>query len=574
MKFRGVNIRRRIPLGSGLRVTSLSLCVLMGFMKHAVCFTIQLFLLTFLKAGAAPFKGQKFAVSGPSPHLPAVVREIYQAGGNIFDGAVASALSLAVTHPYYVSFGSGGFALLKSRGKTRALDFRERAPQNTGPDFYVTRGLSSRVGGAAVGVPGFLAGLWHIHKEYGKLPWHRLTAPALRLAQKGFSVSGDYVEITSKQKKKLNPSALAIFFKKKGAFRPGDILKQPRLALAFKRIRKNPLRAFYGGPLGRDVVSAVTKNKGVMTEADLKNYQVRWFEPVSVSFQGYQIYSMPLPSSGGLILSRALKLIEIKQLHEKALYSVEELHLLGEILARAFRPRNLMGDPENFSEGIPDWLSEGELNKLSRTISSKEARRLKPLKESGETTHISLMDHKGEAASVTLTLNGFYGSGLATEKYGIVLNNQMDDFTTVPGKANMYGMIQGRKNRVMGGRAPLSSMTPLIAERKGKTVLALGGAGGPMIISAVLQTLYRHIAGKLNIEQAIQAPRIHHQFLPRELFVEEKRFSPEIILQLKMKGHKIRYRKHIAQIFGVAVDQKGRLSAGHETRREGFSGGH
>ena len=546
----------------------------MGVMKRIKYFIIWFFLLTLFKTGAVPFKGQKVAVSGPSPHLPAVVREIYQSGGNVFDGAVASALSLAVTHPYYVSFGSGGFALLKSRGKVRALDFRERAPQNMGPDFYVSRGLSSRVGGAAVGVPGFLAGLWHIHKEYGKLPWHSLTAPALRLAQKGFPVSGDYVEITLKQKKKFNPTALEIFFKKKGAFLPGDILKQPRLARAFKRIRKNPLQAFYRGPLGRDVVSAVTKNKGVMTEEDLKNYRVRWFDPVSVSFQGYQIHSMPLPSSGGLILSRALKLMEKRQLHKKALYSVEELHLLGEILARAFRPRSLMGDPENFPKGIPDWLSEEELNRLNRTLSPAEVRRLKPLKESGETTHISLMNYKGEAVALTLTLNGFYGSGLTTEKYGIVLNNQMDDFTTVPGQANMYGMIQGRKNRVRGGRAPLSSMTPIIVERKGKTVLALGGAGGPMIISAVLQTLYRHIVGNLNIAQAIQAPRIHHQFLPKELFVEEKRFSPEIILQLKMKGHKIRYRKHIACIFGVAVDQKGWLSAGHEIRREGFAGGY
>ena len=344
---------------------------------------------------------------------------------------------------------------------------------------------------------------------------------------------------------------------------------------ALKLIQRSPLKSFYGGPLGRDVVSTVTKNKGVMTEKDLKSYQVRWLKPLSVSFRGHQIYSMPLPSSGGLILARALKLIEKQKLYKKPLYSVEELHLLGEIMARAFQPRNLMGDPDNFEGSIPNWLSEENLEELNRTLSLTKVHHLSPLKESMETTHISLMNNKGEAVAMTLTLNGFYGSGLVTEKYGFVLNNQMDDFTTLLGKANMYGVIQGRNNQVKGGRTPLSSMTPVIVEQKGKTILSLGGAGGPMIINGVLQTLYRYIAGGLNIDQAIQAPRIHHQFIPRHLFVEEKRFSPDIILQLKMKGHKVRYRDHIARVFGVALDRKnGWLSAGQETRRESFAGGY
>ena len=491
------------------------------------------------------------------------------------DASIACALSLTVTHPYYVSLGAGGFALLKQKGKIEAIDFREKAPQSMGPDFYVTKGLSSQTGGAAVGVPGFLAGLWSLHKKHGKLPWPRLVAPAIQLAKKGFPVSGDWSEITLKKKKNLNSTGQLIFFRKKTSYLPGDTFKYPQMVKALKLVQRSPLKSFYGGPLGRDVVHTTTKNKGVMTEEDLKNYQVRWLNPVSVSFRHHQIYSMPLPSSGGLILARALKLIEKQKLYKKPLYSVEELHLLGEIMARAFRPRNLMGDPDNFKGSIPNWLSEENLKKLNQTLSPAQVHYLNPLKESMETTHISLMNNKGDAVAMTITLNGFYGSGLVTEKYGIVLNNQMDDFTTLPGKANMYGVIQGRKNQVKGGRTPLSSMTPVIVEHKGKTILSLGGAGGPMIINGVLQTLYRYIANKLNIDQAIQAPRIHHQFIPRHLFVEEKRFSSDIIIQLKMKGHKIRYRDHIARVFGVALDRKnGWLSAGHETRRESFAGGY
>ena len=416
-------------------------------------------------------------MSGPSPYLSSIVKTIHQSGGNIIDAATACALSLTVTHPYYVSLGAGGFALIKKKGKVWAIDFREKAPQNMKPDFYVTQGLSSQTGGAAVGVPGFLAGLWSLHKKHGKLSWPRLVTPALQLAKKGFPVSGNWSEITLKKKKNFNSTGQLVFLRKKTTYLPGDTFKYAKMVKALKLVQKSPLKSFYGGPLGRDVVSTVIKNKGVMTVEDLKSYQVRWLEPVTVSFRGHQVYSMPLPSSGGLILARALNLIEKQKLHEKPLYSVEELHLLGEILARAFRPRNLMGDPNNFEGSLPNWLSEENLKELNRTLSPTRVHHLNPLKEPMETTHISLMNNKGEAVAMTLTLNGFYGSGLVTEKYGIVLNNQMDDFTTLSGKANMYGVIQGRKNQVKGGRTPLSSMTPVIVEHKGKTILALVWGG-------------------------------------------------------------------------------------------------
>ncbi len=547
-------------------------------------------------AGAEPFEGREAVVSGPSPYCPGIVRDVFQLGGNLADMAAACAMSLAVTHPYYVSLGAGGFALIKMEGETQALDFRETAPRAMGPDFYAASGLSSRKGGASVGVPGFAAGIKALHKRHGRLPWTKILQPAFELAKKGFPVSGDWVRITNKARKRFGPAGQKLFFRGGRALRPNEIFKQPRLAKAIALLQKKGPAALKSGPLGSDIIRAVRQSQGVMDKEDLKSYQVRWLKPVSVSFRGHQIHSMPLPSSGGIVLSRALKLIERQSLHKQPLLSGGELHLLAEIMSRAFRPRSLMGDFAGSGAENPDskkgpqparfsgWISEAAIEEASRSISPKKAIRLPPLKmsavppggEPGETTHISLMDKKGRAIAMTITLNGFYGSYLVTGEYGITLNNQMDDFSALPGKPNMYGLVQGRGNEVQGGRRPLSSMTPMIAERGGRAVLALGGAGGPTIITGVLQTLYRHLAHGMDIAQAIQSPRIHHQFLPRQLFAESKRFSPEVMLYLKSLGHQIKYRDYIAQVFAASLreDQAAaRLFASHETRREGSSGG-
>ena len=522
---------------------------------------------------AIPFEGTKFVISGPSPHSPTVAKWIFKRGGNIADMAVGAALALSVTHPYYVSLGSGGFALVKIDSSIEALDFREVAPDKIQPDFFEKSGLSSQEGGASVGVPGFVAGLVELHKKHGRLPWPQVLQPAILLAEKGFPVSGDWVSISKKSKEKFNSAGKEIFFKKGQSYKPNEVFKQARLTKALKLLQKKKRRAFYNGAIGRDIVSAVKKQKGLLTEGDLKKYRVRWLKPVSVSFKGYKVHSMPLPSSGGVILSRALKLIKKQKLHKKELYSLDELHLLAEIMARAFLPRSLMGDSRFTKVREGDWLSDPIIEDINKTIFFKKTRRLPPLKESEETTHISLIDSHGNAVAMTLTLNGFYGSRIVSPKYGIVLNNQMDDFTTFPDKANMFGLIQGKNNSAQGGKRPLSSMTPTIVEKNTRTIMVLGGAGGPAIITSVLQTLYRHLVNKLDLEQAILAPRIHHQFLPRQLFIENKRLNPELIIELKLRGHKIRFRNYIAQVFAVAKNPEGLLFGAHDNRREGFSGG-
>ena len=526
-----------------------------------------------LQSFAKPFEGTKFVISGPSPHSSGVAKDIFNQSGNIVDMAVASALALAVTHPYYVSLGCGGFALIKVNGSIEVLDFRETAPDKMQFDFFEKSGLPSQQGGAAVGVPGFVAGLTALHNKYGRLPWSKVVQPAVLLAKKGFPVSGDWVSISKKSKNKFSSVGKKIFFKKGQLYKPNEIFKQAQLAKALRMIQQKGRVAFYTGPIAKDIILAVQKQKGLITEKDLKKYRVRWLSPVSVSFRGYTVHSMPLPSSGGIILSRALKLMEKQKLYKKELYSLDELHLLAEIMNRAFLPRILMGDPDFSKIKTEDWLTDKTIEAINQTISINKTRRLPPLQESEETTHISLMDSQGNAVAMTLTLNGYYGSHVVSPKYGIVLNNQMDDFTTLSGQANMFGLIQGKNNSIQGGKRPLSSMTPTIVEKNQRTVMALGGAGGPQIINSVLQTLYRHLVNKMDIEQALLAPRLHHQFLPRELFMENKRFNPELIIELKLRGHKIQLKDYIAQVFAVARNKQGQLFSAHENRREGASGG-
>ena len=538
-------------------------------------FRLFSFLIAFFlvfSSQAVPFKAEKFIVSGPSPHSPMVAERIFKQNGNIIDMAVGAAFALSVTHPYYVSLGSGGFALIKMKNKVRALNFRETASYNMSSDFFEKSGLSSQYGGASVGVPGFVAGMWELHKKYGRLPWDQVIAPAVLLAEKGFLVSGDWTDITKKSKNKFNSVGKKIFFKKGQPYRVNELFRQPALAKALKLIQKRKTDVFYKGDIGKDIISEIKKEKGVLSLEDLKKYKARWQEPVSFSFRGYTIYSMPLPSSGGLILMRALKLIEQKKLYKKELYSFDEIHLLGEIMSRAFLPRMLMGDPafSNFDE--KKWLSDKNLNSAAKSISQKRSVKIPIPKESEETTHIALMSAKGNVVSMTLTLNGLYGSHVVSPKYGIVLNNQIDDFTTRLGQANMFGLIQGKNNSIQKGKYPLSSMTPSIVEKKGKSIMAVGGAGGPTIITSVLQTIYRYLVSKMSLDHAIYSPRIHHQFLPRQLFMENKRFSPELILNLKLRGHKIQFKDYIAKVFAVAKEEDQLLGMA-EIRVEGSAGG-
>ena len=532
-------------------------------------------------AQAIPSEGHQLMISSSSPHALEVGQDIALKGGNVVDVSVAIALTLAVTQPYFASLGGGGFALMKmGKDPVKVLDFREQAPEKTHPTFYLKKAKdASRNGGAAVATPGIPAGLWALHQKYGKLPWSHLFQGPIKLAQKGFRVSGHWVDITERTQSRFSSSGYKYFLKgSKDMYKPGEILKQKALVKALKKMSKKNIVPFYQGDIAKDMVNSVAKMGGVLSLADLKNYKVHWREPLTTNFQGYKIYLMPPPSSGGIVIKSALALIDQLQLSKVEAFSVQELHIMGEILNRSFRGRALLGDPQFYKNPMKQLLSKDYLSKMKKSIHRGKAKKLKPLtknfvtKESTETTHFSVLDINGNAMAMTLTVNGAYGSALVTDRYGIALNNEMDDFSTRPNEPNQFGLIQGVGNQVEGGKRPLSSMSPTLVEKNGEIVLSLGAPGGPKIISAVLQTLYRTLVTKLNVDQAIQAPRVHHQFQPHKLYLDKGLFTPETIKGLKKYGHSIDYT-NIGVSFAVGKTKDGFLEASHDSRSEGASGG-
>lgn len=524
---------------------------------------------------AIPVMGHRMMVAGPSPYSAEIVREIVESGGNVVDASVAVAFGLAVTSPYYAALGGGGFALVKLGDRPiRALDFREIAPKAANAKMYLEAGKSASVdGGLAIGVPGVAAGLWELHRSYGKLPWKTLVSPALRLARNGFRVSGEWTSLTEKNEARFSPGGISVFFKKRSQmYKPGEILRQPALAKALERIAAQGAKGFYEGPVAKDIAESVKKAGGIITLTDLKAYQTRWLEPLKTEFHGHTLHLMPPPSSGGVVIASALKVAEAIGLHNKKPLSVDELHGMAEALKIGFRGRARLGDPAFVKNPIADLLSAENLLVRAKDIKNDRVLKLEPMKESEQTTHFSILDADGNAVAFTVTLNGDYGSGVVSSKFGIALNNEMDDFTTRPGEPNMFGLIQGRANEISPGKRPLSSMSPTLVEKDGKIVMSLGSPGGPRIISAVTQVLYRTIVSGFDLDQAIQAPRVHHQFLPDTLHVDAQRLSPEILDLLRKRGHKVA-ESPVAKVYGVRRTSKGLLEAAFDARGEGGAGG-
>lgn len=543
-----------------------------------ILISVQIAVYLSPTALAIPSQGSQMMAAGPSPTMISAIQDIAEAGGNVVDAAVSAALTLAVTAPYYAALGGGGFALIKMGPEVEALDFREMAPQATGPNFYKNLEKdSSTLGGAAVGVPGVPAGLWALHQKYGKLPWKRLFKIPLKLAKDGFRVSGEWAQETSDELANFNSAGRKYFSGKGGvALKPGEVLQQPALALALGALKEKGEKGFYTGSVAKDLVQTVNQSKGVMTLEDLAHYKVRWLKPLDTRFGEYQIFLMPPPSSGGVVIKTALSLVEKLELKKRTPLSVEELHLLGEILSRSFRGRALLGDPDFSKNPIQSLTSEKYVDELARSIKVSKASQLDPIKdnfsESSETTHFSIMDKTGNAIAFTVTLNGGYGSRVVTNQFGIALNNEMDDFTTRPGEPNQFGLIQGSGNAVEPGKRPLSSMSPTIILKGGKTFATLGAPGGPRIISSVFQTIYRLLSTGLDIDEAIQTGRVHHQFLPNTLYVEDRRFTPETLAGLKKRGHKLENGR-VGKVYGVTLQPNGILDAAFDSRGEGAAGG-
>lgn len=535
-------------------------------------------------ASAIPAEGRSIMIAAVNPHAVEAGRKVAARGGNVVDVAIAVGLTLSVTSPYFAALGGGGFAMVKMDGQTvDALDFREVAPSISTRDQFVKLDKTASVtGGKSVGIPGIPAGYLALHKKYGKLKWESLFTEALSLARNGLPISGEWVEYTRDEQARFNKTGLDTFFKPGGiSHQPGEILKQPGLADALIALRDKKVNGFYSGKVAADLVEAVKSSGGTMSLADLKNYKVRWLSPLTTDFAGHKVYLMPPPSSGGVLLFQALKLIEKLNLKKTRPLSVDEYHLLGEIESRVFLSRNFLADPDFHKNPISYFTSEPYILDLAKTIDPRKTVALKPLKgeeiygkghESTETTHFSVMDTQGHAIAMTVTMNGAYGSGVVSPRYRIALNDTMDDFTTRPGETNQFGLTQGESNIVEPGKRPLSSMSPTLVDYQGKTVIALGGQGGPAIITGVLQVLHNLIDRGFDADTAIQMPRVHHQFLPNVLLIDKGRVAPEVQDGLKSRGYQLK-ESLFNKVYVVRLRPDGILEGAFDSRGEGGSGG-
>ena len=568
---------------------------------YTLCFFVAISLLP-ANSWSVPAEGHKMMAAGPTPVAIEVARKVILNGGNVVDVAVAMGMTLAVTTPYFASLGGGGFAMVKmGKYPVEVLDFREMAPGKTHPKFYLDKPKdASRVGPHAVGVPGVPAGLWALHKKYGKLQWSYLLDEPIKLAKKGFRVSGEWSNRTRRVEKNFSAGAFQHFFREpnrldrslpkvwqvssnplrkgRSVYKPGELLKQKGLAKALQLIRNRGITPFYQGVIGRDIVKTLQGLGGVMTMEDMRNYKVRWLKPLTTEFADHKLYLMPPPSSGGIVLKGAFTLAEQLKLKDQPLLSANELHLLGEIFKVTFRGRMLLGDPDFHKNPIEQLTSKKEMKKYADRIRLDRTIDLEPVEvvqfdSSKNTTHFSVLDRYGNAVALTVTLNTIYGSKVVSNKYGIALNNEMDDFTTRPGEPNFFGLVQGKANYVEAGKRPLSSMSPTLVEKDGQIVMAIGAQGGSKIITGVYQSIYRSLVNGLNMDRAIKTPRVHHQFLPKVLDVEHNRISPEVQAALKEKGHKLRIGPWEAKAYGVKLNKEGILEAANDDRNEGASGG-
>lgn len=553
--------------------------------KPVAYFLIFTFVFLFLPqqnqtraAWREPARGRHAMVASQSKYASEIGIEVLKKGGNAVDAAVAVALAMAVTYPEAGNLGGGGFMLVRfADGRATAIDYREMAPRAATRNVFVEKNGnliggegSSTVGYRASGVPGTPAGLDYAFKKYGskKISWSEVVEPARQLAENGFVLSNRLANLFKSYKETLNKyeDSRRIFLNGGRFFEEGDTLKQPDLARTLARIEKNGAREFYEGETARLIASDMKAHNGLITLEDLRNYQPKERAPLRGTYRGNTIITMPPPSSGGIVMLQVLNMLENYDIRKMGYNSAEKYHVLAESLRRAFADRSeFMGDPDFTSVPTAKLIDKNYANQRRATIDLSRASKSSDIKpgeiagkEPTETTHFTVVDADGNVVTNTFTINDLYGSRVTAKGTGVLLNDEMDDFAARPGKPNMFGLVQGEKNAVAGGKRPLSSMTPTIVLRKdGSLWFALGARGGPRIITAVLESVINVIDHDMDIQQAIDAPRIHHQWLPDELVFEPYGMSPDTQKILENLGHKFAARpSYIASATGIMIEAK------------------
>ncbi|MCG7529810.1 gamma-glutamyltransferase [Psychrobium sp. MM17-31] len=517
--------------------------------------------------------------------------DILKQGGNAVDAAVAVGYALAVTLPRAGNIGGGGFMLvyLADEKRTIAIDYREMAPNKAHRDMYLDENGNanarlSRFHGLAVGIPGTVMGMQHALKKYGTMSTKQVIEPAIKLARDGIAVSPDLANSLAAMNRRLShwPSTQEIFYKSDGGnYKPGEMLYQKELADSLERIKKHGTKGFYHGETAKLISKAVIDAGGIMTVEDLANYRVVERKPVTGTYRGYEVVSMPPPSSGGVHIVQMLNALEQFPIKEMGANSADTVHVMAEVMRRAYADRShYLGDPDFHQVPIKGLSSKTygkeiaamiDMNKATPSTEVSPAKKL-PY-ESNETTHYSVVDKWGNAVSNTYTLNFSYGAGLVAKGTGILLNNEMDDFSAKPGSPNGFGLLGGEANSVQPYKRPLSSMTPTIVLKDGKAHLVTGSPGGSRIITTTLQLIMNVLDHEMNIATASAMPRFHHQWWPDELRIEEG-FSKDTLKLLKTKGHKIKLKSSMGSTQTIMPTENGVYGASDPRRPAALSKGH
>ena len=507
--------------------------------------------------------------------------DVMKNGGNAIDAAIAVQFALAVVYPSAGNIGGGGFMVVRlAEGQTNTLDFREKSPSKSSRDMYLDKNGDvipdlSLLGHLAVGVPGTVDGMVNAHEKYGSLSWNDLVQPSIDLAKNGFVLTNNeaanlnyYLETKSS----FNTIDSSLYNTK---WNPGDTIVLNDLSETLKRIRDHKRAGFYEGKTADLIIEEINRGQGIVSYDDLKSYESIWREPIVFTYKDYKMIAMDLPSSGGVVLNQMFKMIESFPLSSFKFHSSDYIHLLAEAERRSFADRSkFLGDPDFVA--VPK-LALLDSNYILNRMNSYDPQRSSKssdifpgnilINESEETTHYCIVDQYGNAVSVTTTLNGSFGSGVVVGGGGFLLNNEMDDFSSKPGTPNLYGLVGGEANSIQPNKRMLSSMTPTIVEKKGKLFMVVGTPGGSTIITGVFQTILNVIEFNMSMDEAVEAPRFHHQWLPDQIKIE-KSLSKDSNLcnQLMNLGHKLKPVGSLNRVDAILIDDAGILHGGADSR--------
>jgi gamma-glutamyltranspeptidase / glutathione hydrolase len=554
-----------------------------------ILFSILIINLLFSQCNPAEKKAQISGVIADSamvvtahPLASQIGVDILKKGGNAFDAAVAVQFALAVAYPRAGNIAGGGFAVYRlADGKAGSLDFREKAPQEAHRNMYldeqgnVVKGLSLN-GHLAVGVPGSVDGMVKLHDKYGLLDWQEVVQPAVELARKGVVLTqaeaeklNDYREAFLTQ----NPSP--VYVVQANPWQVGDTLKPQQLALTLERIRDQGRAGFYEGETAKLIVKSMKRHGGIISEKDLTEYQSIWRQPITGFYKNYKIISMPPPSSGGVALMQLLKGSQDFILGKRGYNTAQSIHIMTELQRRVYADRaTYLGDSDFYPVPVDMLLDNRYIAKRNQNISLEDKTPSAMIKEgnvelieSTETTHFSITDPQGNAISITTTLNGNYGSKVVVEGGGFFLNNEMDDFSIKPGHPNQYGLVGNKANAIAPEKRMLSSMTPTIVEKDGKLFMVLGTPGGSTIITTVYQTILNVIEHGMSMQEAVNAKKQHHQWMPDHILVEEGAIDKLTAQSLESQGHKLKAVNSLGRVEAILVLEDGKLEGAADYTR-------